>query len=62
MNIHLKTSCVNTGPISSAFVNKYGCRPVTIAGAILGAVSLFVSSYATNIYTLYLTIGLGAGK
>ncbi|GLH15379.1 Monocarboxylate transporter, putative, partial [Gryllus bimaculatus] len=50
-----------SGPISSSFVNRYGCRPVTIAGAILGSISLALSVFATNVQTLYLTIGLGTG-
>ncbi|XP_046677004.1 monocarboxylate transporter 12 [Homalodisca vitripennis] len=50
-----------SGPISSAFVNKYGCRPVTIVGAILGSVSLVASAYVSSVYMLYITIGLGTG-
>lgn len=50
-----------SGPISSSFVNKYGCRAVTIAGAILGFVCLILSMFATNVITLYFTIGLGTG-
>lgn len=45
------------GPISSSFVDKFGFRAVTIAGAILAAISLVVSSYAQNIFTLIITIG-----
>ncbi|XP_050426328.1 uncharacterized protein LOC126836747 isoform X2 [Adelges cooleyi] len=50
-----------SGPIASVFVNKYGCRAVTIAGALLASVCLFSSVYATNLFTLYLTIGIGTG-
>ena len=49
------------GPFSSAFVNKYGCRAVTIAGTVIAGVCLILSVFATNIYTLYVTIGLGTG-
>lgn len=49
------------GPISSSFVNKYGCRAVTIAGAVLAAVCLVLSVFAQNVLTLYFTIGLGTG-
>lgn len=45
------------GPISSSFVNKYGCRAVTIAGAILAAVCLLASVFAENVLTLIITIG-----
>ncbi|XP_069688368.1 monocarboxylate transporter 13 isoform X2 [Periplaneta americana] len=50
-----------SGPVSSSFVNKYGCRAVTIAGSILGAVCLILSVFAQNVLTLYFTIGLGTG-
>ncbi|KAB0797474.1 hypothetical protein PPYR_08467 [Photinus pyralis] len=50
-----------SGPISSAFVNRWGCRAVTIAGAILGSVCMIISSFAQNVTTLYFTIGIGTG-
>ncbi|XP_046586395.1 monocarboxylate transporter 5 isoform X1 [Neodiprion lecontei] len=50
-----------SGPISSSFVNKYGCRTVTIAGTILASTSLLASVFAQNILTLYFTIGIGTG-
>lgn len=50
-----------SGPISSIFVNKWGCRAVTIAGAILGSASMAVSVLAQNVTTLYFTIGIGTG-
>uniref|UniRef100_A0A8D9EVM3 Monocarboxylate transporter 9 n=1 Tax=Cacopsylla melanoneura TaxID=428564 RepID=A0A8D9EVM3_9HEMI len=50
-----------SGPISSALVNKYGCRKVTIAGSILGAATLAVSVFAQNVITLCITIGFGTG-
>lgn len=52
---------LHAGPIASAFVNKWGCRAVTIAGALLSGFSLAISCLATNLATLYVTIGLGAG-
>jgi hypothetical protein len=57
-------SCVTfrAGPVSSSFVNKYGCRAVTIAGAVLAFVSFVLSVFAQNVITLYFTIGIGAGK
>jgi MFS transporter, MCT family, solute carrier family 16 (monocarboxylic acid transporters), member 14 len=51
-----------SGPVTSSLVNKYGCRPVTIAGAILASFCLAISVYAPNVTFLYLTIGLGTGK
>lgn len=49
------------GPISSSFVNRWGCRPVTIAGAILGSICMIISVFAKNVTTLYFTIGIGTG-
>lgn len=49
------------GPIASVFVNKYGCRAVTIAGSILASICMLVSVYAESLLTLYLTIGFGTG-
>lgn len=50
-----------SGPISSAFVNKYGCRPVTIVGAVLASLGMVASAFARNVVTLYFTIGIGTG-
>ncbi|KAF7284159.1 hypothetical protein GWI33_022410 [Rhynchophorus ferrugineus] len=50
-----------SGPISSSLVNKWGCRAVTIAGAILASVCMVVSFWAQNVITLCITIGIGAG-
>ncbi|XP_017064692.1 monocarboxylate transporter 12 [Drosophila eugracilis] len=51
----------SSGPISSSFVNRYGCRAVTIAGAILAAGCIIVSIFAQNVLTLIITIGFGTG-
>ncbi|XP_015176547.1 PREDICTED: monocarboxylate transporter 12 [Polistes dominula] len=50
-----------SGPISGLFVNKYGCRAVTIAGSILASTCLLASVWAGSIIMLYFTIGLGTG-
>ncbi|XP_073833642.1 monocarboxylate transporter 1 [Musca autumnalis] len=50
-----------SGPISSSFVNRYGCRAVTIAGAILTAICIIISTWAQNVLTLIITIGFGTG-
>lgn len=49
------------GPISSAFVNRYGCRAVTIAGSILASFCIVISYFAQNVLTLIFTIGIGTG-
>ncbi|XP_017054587.1 monocarboxylate transporter 12 isoform X2 [Drosophila ficusphila] len=51
----------SSGPISSSFVNRYGCRAVTIAGSLLAASCIIVSMFAQNVLTLIITIGLGTG-
>lgn len=50
-----------SGPISSSFVNKWGCRPVTIVGALIASGCLVISFWAQNVLTLCVTIGIGAG-
>ncbi|XP_076618891.1 monocarboxylate transporter 12-like isoform X2 [Colletes latitarsis] len=50
-----------SGPISGSFVNKFGCRTVTIAGSILASACLLASMWAQRIIILYLTIGIGTG-
>jgi len=52
---------LGSGPIASSMVNKYGCRPVTIVGAIIAGIGLGVSIFAPTIEVLYLTVGLLAG-
>ncbi|XP_064083559.1 monocarboxylate transporter 12-like isoform X1 [Macrobrachium nipponense] len=52
---------LGSGPVAGILVNKFGCRWVTIAGALLASLSLFVSIGAPNVETLYVTIGLGVG-
>lgn len=50
-----------SGPIASVFVDKYGCRPVTIIGALLASFCFFISMWAQNVITLCVTIGIGGG-
>ncbi|XP_030568243.1 monocarboxylate transporter 12-like [Drosophila novamexicana] len=59
--IHKLLTASEPGPISSSFVNRYGCRPVTIAGAILAAGCIIGSMFAQNVATLIVTIGFGTG-
>lgn len=49
------------GPISSYFVNRWGCRITTIIGAVLGAACMIMSFWAKNVLTLCFTIGIGTG-
>lgn len=52
---------LSSGPISSSFVNRWGCQAVTVAGAILSSVCIVLSAFAGNVLTLIVTIGVGAG-
>lgn len=52
---------LKTGPISSSFVNRWGCQRVTVAGALLASACVILSSFANNVLTLIFTIGIGAG-
>jgi len=52
---------LGSGPIASYFTNRYGCRAVTIAGAILAAGGLALSCAATSIVILYFTVGILTG-
>lgn len=52
---------LSSGPISSSFVNRWGCRKVTVAGALLSAVCVFLSAFANGVITLIFTVGVGAG-
>lgn len=50
-----------TGPIASMLTNKYGCRAVAIAGAIVAAAGLIISIFAPNIYFMYFSFGIVTG-
>lgn len=52
---------LGAGPIASSFTNRYGCRTVTIAGAILASAGLAISTLANSITVLYITIGVCTG-
>lgn len=45
-------------PLTIRLAERYGVRSVTIAGGILITFALFISSYATNLLTMYITYGL----
>ncbi|XP_037828324.1 monocarboxylate transporter 12 [Lucilia sericata] len=49
------------GPFVSALANRFGFRPVTIAGALFAAVCFIVSSYATSVEMLFITYGILGG-
>ncbi|XP_048482633.1 monocarboxylate transporter 9 [Plutella xylostella] len=50
-----------SGPIASFLTDRYGCRRMTIFGAILASIGFVVSAFVDNIETLFLTFGIMAG-
>lgn len=49
------------GPISSVLVNRYGSRPVVIAGGLMCGLSIMAASFGNSIVFLYLCIGVIGG-
>uniref|UniRef100_A0A0B7BLW9 Major facilitator superfamily (MFS) profile domain-containing protein n=1 Tax=Arion vulgaris TaxID=1028688 RepID=A0A0B7BLW9_9EUPU len=49
------------GPVVSALTNKFGCRPVMVAGSFVAGVAFIASSWSTNVTMLILTYGLLGG-
>uniref|UniRef100_A0A3P9KYX4 Monocarboxylate transporter 1 n=1 Tax=Oryzias latipes TaxID=8090 RepID=A0A3P9KYX4_ORYLA len=49
------------GPISSILVNKYGSRPVMMAGGLLSGVGLVAASFCNSVPALYFCIGVVGG-
>lgn len=49
------------GPFVSALANRFGFRPVTIAGAFIASAAFGISYFATSIGFLYITYGIIGG-
>lgn len=49
------------GPISSILVNKYGSRPVMMAGGCLSGLGLVAASFCQSVEALYFCIGVVGG-
>ncbi|XP_022059781.2 monocarboxylate transporter 2-like [Acanthochromis polyacanthus] len=49
------------GPISSMLVNRYGSRPVVLAGGIMVCTGMVLASFGTSIIHLYLCVGVIGG-
>nr|XP_035978136.1 monocarboxylate transporter 1-like isoform X2 [Halichoerus grypus] len=49
------------GPVSSILVNKYGSRPIMIAGGCLSGCGLIAASFSNTVQELYLYIGFIGG-
>lgn len=46
------------GPFTTALCTKFGCRGVTVFGAVLFGLGLFLSSYANAVYQLFFTYSI----
>ncbi|XP_035239456.1 monocarboxylate transporter 2-like [Anguilla anguilla] len=49
------------GPVSSILVNRYGSRPVVIAGGLMCGVAMVTASFGNSIMHLYICIGIIGG-
>lgn len=49
------------GPIVGAFINKYGCRAVAIAGALIAAAAFALSTFSANIEMMIIVYGIVGG-
>lgn len=67
LQIHHVSVCLfvcvwlSLGPISSILVNKYGSRPVMIAGGCLSGLGLIAASFCNSVQALYFCIGVVGG-
>jgi len=50
-----------SGPIVGGLVNKFGCRPVCMVGAVLSWIAFSVSTLSTNVGMLMITYGIIGG-
>lgn len=50
-----------SGPIASFLTDRYGCRKVTIYGAIMATIGFMISSRANSMTVLCITFGILAG-
>ncbi|UYV83096.1 hypothetical protein LAZ67_22002204 [Cordylochernes scorpioides] len=58
----LLTGCyLSVGPLVSALTNRFGCRPVSIAGSVIACVSFLLSTLAPSVDVLMVTYGILGG-
>ncbi|XP_034268831.1 monocarboxylate transporter 4 [Pantherophis guttatus] len=50
-----------TGPLCSVCVNRFGCRPVMLAGGFFASAGMIIASFSTNIIQIYLSAGVITG-
>lgn len=56
------TLCVASGPLCSVLVNRFGCRPVMMAGGFFASLGMILASFATSIIHIYLCTGVITGR
>ncbi|XP_050298596.1 monocarboxylate transporter 14-like [Anthonomus grandis grandis] len=49
------------GPLGSALVDRYGCKKMTIVGALISTCGFILSTFAKNIVVMYITFGFLGG-
>ena len=49
------------GPVVSALTNKFGCRPVTVAGSVIASLAFLISTMAPSVDVLIVTYGVIGG-
>ncbi|XP_004692659.1 PREDICTED: monocarboxylate transporter 2 [Condylura cristata] len=49
------------GPVSSVLVNRYGSRPIVVAGGALCCLGMLAASFSSSVQELYLTVGFLGG-
>ncbi|XP_029014858.1 monocarboxylate transporter 4-like [Betta splendens] len=50
-----------TGPLCSALVNRFGCRPVMMVGGLFASLGMILASFSTSIVHIYLSTGVVTG-
>ncbi|XP_073765308.1 monocarboxylate transporter 1b isoform X2 [Danio rerio] len=61
INLLKKICFLSTGPISSILVNKFGSRPIMIAGGCLSGTGLVAASFCDTVEGLYFCVGVIGG-
>ena len=56
------TPCDWSGPVVSALTNKFGCRPVAVAGSVIASAGFLIRTMAPSIDVLIVTYGIIGGK
>ena len=51
-----------SGPVAGILTNKFGYRFVTILGALLEALGVFLTAFTPNLEFLYFSVGILIGK